>query len=838
MGGNDIYSRRLQPGTNSSEDSSLSLAFLGSIVESSDDAIVGMTIDGFIISWNAAATRIFGHAQTDAMGQHIGLLIPPELQEEEKRILEKVSRGERVDHFETVRVTKLGQRIRVSLTVSPVRDATGLVIAASEVARDIESQKRSERASAQLAAIVETSDDAIVSKTLDGIIQSWNAGAERIFGHTAAEIIGKHITTIIPPELHDEERTIIDRIRSGERIEHFDTIRVGKNGRRIPISLTVSPILDTRGAIVGASKIARDISDRQRAEREIRDSRYKLAVEATALARLSEASARLWESQSLTSGLGEILRTTMSLVAADKGNIQLLNVERNTLSIVAHEGFDASFLATFEHMAAGDPRAACGRAIVAGQPVLIEDVLSDEAYAPFHELARAASYRAVVSVPLFSADGSTLGAISAHFPSPHRPTEAEMRRLQVYCRQASDFIQRIRLEHTLREREAALQEADRRKDEFLALLAHELRNPLAPIRYALAAARNSTTSDEQKAKSYDIVERQVAHMARLLDDLLDVSRITLGTVALKKTRTALDAAIESSVEAAQPFIDAKRHELTINVPGHPVLLDADPVRLSQIFSNLLINAAKYTTRGGHIELSATNGDGEVVVSVRDNGVGISADMMPRLFTLFSQAQPAMGRTEEGLGIGLTMVRALVNLHGGTVEARSEGVSRGSEFVVRLPVIQAVSAPSQPDATEDAVTSRGLRILVVDDNRDAADSCATMLELSGHQVRKAYNGTRALQLGDTFSPDVVLLDIGLPDLSGYEVARRIRASVWGARIPLIAVTGWGKDEDRESAFTAGFNQYLTKPVAPEAIESVVRAIAATEAGSKPSEVGGV
>jgi PAS domain S-box-containing protein len=825
MGVGDFFLSRRVLDNNSAQDQAIPLAFLGSIVESSDDAIVGMTLDGLIISWNAAATRIFGHAQADAIGQPITLLIPAELHDEEQRILEKVRRGERVDHFETIRMTQEGRQFPVSLSVSPVRDATGVVFAVSEVARDIEAQKGSERASSQLAAIVDSSDDAIISKSLDGIIQSWNAGAERLFGYTSDEIIGKHITTIIPAELQDEERTIIERIRTGERIEHFDTIRLGRNGRRIAVSLTVSPIRDPRGAIIGASKIARNITDRQRAHREIHESRHRLASEASALARLSEASTRLWESQNLAAGLDEILKTVMALAGSSKGNIQLLNPGRNTLSIVAHEGFDPGFLATFEHISAEERGAACGRALNARQPVVIEDVIADEAYAPFHEVARTAGYRAVVSVPLFGADGSALGAISVHFPEPHRPTEAQMRRLQVYCRQASDFIQRIRLEHTLRERESALRDADRRKDEFLALLAHELRNPLAPILYALSALRNPATTTEQKDRSYDIVERQVTHMSKLLDDLLDISRITLGTVALKKKPTSLATAIETSIEAAQPFIDAKRHELTIDLPGHPVVFEADPVRLAQIFSNLLINAAKYTTRGGHIELSATNGDGQVIVSVRDNGIGISAEMMPRIFTLFSQAQPALGRSEEGLGVGLTMVRALVDLHGGTIEARSEGIGRGSEFIVRLPVGQLGASPEEPVNGKYMAPSRPLRVLVVDDNRDAADSCAMMLKLSGHQVETTYNGTRALQVGESFRPHVVLLDIGLPDINGYEVARRIRDSAWGAELPLVAVTGWGKEEDRERAYAAGFDHHLTKPVVPEAVESVVSAIAA-------------
>src|SRR5262245_10316664 len=295
MGVSDLFSRRSSAGsasapaassTHAHDEQGMPLAFLGAIVESSDDAIIGMTLEGLIISWNAAATRIYGHQQSDAVGQHITALIPPEFRDEEQRILDKVRRGERVEHFETTRATRDGRRIRVSLTLSPVRDATGAVIAASETARDIEAQKRAEHATAQLAAIVESSEDAIVSKGLDGIVQSWNAGAQRMFGYTPEEMIGKPITTIIPPELHGEEAMIIDRIRGGQPVKHFDTVRVAKDGRRIALSLTVSPIRNARGRVIGASKVARDITERKRAERELVESRRRLATEAAALVRL------------------------------------------------------------------------------------------------------------------------------------------------------------------------------------------------------------------------------------------------------------------------------------------------------------------------------------------------------------------------------------------------------------------------------------------------------------------------------------------------------------------------------------------------------------------------
>jgi PAS domain S-box-containing protein len=488
---------------------------------------------------------------------------------------------------------------------------------------------------ALLAAIVESSDDAIVSKTLDGRIRSWNAGAMRLFGYTAEEVIGKPITIIIPPELHEEEHHILAKLQRGERIDHFETTRVSRDGRRIPISLSVSPVRDSRGVVVGASKVARDISERKRAEQ-------------------------------------------------------------------------------------------------------------------------------------------------------------------------------------------ALREADRRKDEFLALLAHELRNPLAPIRYALATTRKAGRTLEQQKRAEEVIERQVAHMSRLLDDLLDVSRITHGTLELKKSRTELTLVLGAAIEAARPILDSKHHTLSLDLPKQTVRLEADPVRLAQVFSNLLINAAKYTDAGGSIELRATREASGVVVAVRDNGMGISADMMPRLFTLFSQAHTALGRSEGGLGVGLALARGLVALHGGRVEVRSDGPGRGSEFIVRWPVGVPAWEVSQVEVSADRPAADvGLRILVVDDSRDAADTCATVLELSGHEVQTAYDGRRALELAGTFRPHALVLDIGLPDVNGYELARSIRAAPWGGGMVLIAVTGWGQGEDRRRALEAGFDHHLTKPIAAETLESLLQ-----------------
>ena len=338
---------------------------------------------------------------------------------------------------------------------------------------------------ALLAAIVASSDDAIVSKTLEGCILTWNAGATRIFGYQAGEAVGQPITIIIPPDLREEERQILEKVRRGERIDHFDTMRVAKDGRRIPISLTVSPIRDSRGTIIGASKVARDISDRKRAEQISAESERQSAAEAAALVNLHRWSTRLWRSHTLEEGLEEILTAAISLLGAQKGSVHLLRPETGMLTMVAQHGFEEEFLEAFREMRPTEA-SACGRASHSGRRVVIEDIEADKLFTALRPAARAAGFRSVIATPLVTVDGRPIGIVSVHFRSPHEPSALELNRLDLYLRQASDFMQRCKTEQALREGEEALREADRRKDEFLALLAHELRNPLAPIRYALA----------------------------------------------------------------------------------------------------------------------------------------------------------------------------------------------------------------------------------------------------------------------------------------------------------------------------------------------------------------
>jgi PAS domain S-box-containing protein len=373
--------------------------------------------------------------------------------------------------------------------------------------------------------------------------------------------------------------------------------------------------------------------------------------------------------------------------------------------------------------------------------------------------------------------------------------------------------------------EEALREADRRKDEFLATLAHELRNPLAPLRNAVELLRRAGGDAALMEKARSMMERQLVQMVRLIDDLLDISRITRGKLQLRIERVDLAAVVRSAVEAARPLINAQAHELTAALPPDPIYLDADPIRLAQVFSNLLTNSAKYTEKGGHIWLTAERLGGEVVVSVRDTGIGIAAEHLAHIFEMFSQVSPALERSQGGLGIGLALVRGLVGLHGGTVEGRSAGPGRGSEFIVRLPAAD-TPAQARQEPREDGEKSRAgpkCRILVADDLPDSVDSLAVVLRLAGHDVRTAHDGLEAVQAAATFRPDVVLLDIGMPRMNGYEAARSIREQPWGTGMALIALTGWGQEEDKRRALEAGFDHHLTKPVDPAALEKLLALI---------------
>jgi PAS domain S-box-containing protein len=712
-----------------------------------------------------------------------------------------------------------GSRRAALAHAHPIHDASGRLLGAMNVLVDITERKRAEEAQALLAAIVESSDDAIVSKTLEGRILSWNAGAERLFGYSAAEAIGQPITLLIPPERHEEERQILDRLRRGERIEHFETVRVAKDGRRLDISLTVSPIRDSSGRVVAASKVARDITARKQAEELLRQNDADLR-------RVQAMSVRLSTTLELRPILDETLRTATAIAGAEFGLLTLCDGEDDRLRVGASVGFSDDVLALLDAVPLEGK--ASGINYLERRRVVVEEIETDPRFTPCREAARAAGFRAVHSTPLITRYGKAVGVLSTHFRQPHRPSDREMHLLDLCARQAVDFIENARLYEELRA-------ADSRKDEFLATLAHELRNPLAPLRNSLQILRMSEDLGPAAERVRDIMERQVDHMVRLVDDLLEVSRINRGKLELRKEPTDLATVVRNAIETSRPLIESARHQLAISISTDPLMLQADPVRIAQVIANLLNNAAKYTASGGQIWISARRDGEEAVVSVRDNGAGIPAEMLPRVFEMFAQVNRTLNRSQGGLGIGLTLARNLVELHGGRIEASSDGPGKGSEFIVRLPLDAelmrirfslakgARQDESRQGTPSDAAPQAARRILVVDDLRDAAHTLAKLLQSLGHEACTAQHAAEALVTAKLQRPHIVISDIGMPDVDGYELALRIRQEPDLSDIVLVALTGYGQDNDRRRAKEAGFDYHLVKPVDLDSLKELLASL---------------
>jgi len=600
---------------------------LGGFLETAAIALHRVAEDGTILWANDAELKMLGYTREEYFGHNIVDFHADRAAIE--GMMNRLRAGERLLAQPAQMICRDGSIKHVLIDSSVLRDE-GRFLHTQCFTRDVTDQRRNEEARALLASIVRASDDAIVSKTLDGIITSWNRGAERMFGYSEAEAVGRSVEMLIPPEGIAAERAILARLRRGEGIEHYETVRLTKTGKRIDISLTVSPIRDVAGNPVAASSSSRNISDRKQAE-------------------------------------------------------------------------------------------------------------------------------------------------------------------------------------------AEREEASRRKDEFIAILAHELRNPLAPVRNAAYFLKSIPNPEIQRP--VEMIERQVAQMSRLIDDLLDVSRISRGVLELRKERVACGEIVDAAVEACREELQAKKHKLQIDVPSPSLTFEADRERLVQVLSNLLGNAAKYTPPGGNLRLTVGTSRGMFEMSVKDDGIGIPPEKLSQIFELFVRVDQSLER-QGGLGIGLTLARQIVELHGGTIEARSRGVGRGSEFIVRLPIVAAVPASVASHEGNGSMRVIPRRVLIADDNQDAAESLAMLLQFEGHDVHTAFDGEAALRSAERLLPDVALIDIGMPKANGYEVAQRIREESWGSRIYLVALTGWGQEADRQRAKDAGFDLHMLKPVSPEAIEELL------------------
>jgi len=556
---------------------------------------------------------------------------------------------------------------------------------------------------------------------------------------------------------------------------------------------------------------------RRRDDEELAKVRDQLAVQLADMTRLHGLVARLSNSLELSAVLGEVIAAVTGLQGTDRGVLMLSDPERNAMTTAASVGFTAGELDDLTGPVTADTAEGGVTAVISGG-LIVEGSQSDPVFVPHVPAAVHAGYHAVCSTPLLTSGGELVGMITTYFPTTHRPTDRETRLVELYARQAAESIDNARLYREIRE-------ADRHKGEFLAMLAHELRNPLAPVLNALHVLRLDGLDAGTSAQALDVAEQQVRHLARLVDDLLDVSRISSGKIQLRTGRVDLRDPVARAVETARPLVEERRHELSVSLPESPVRLVADGSRIEQVVSNLLNNAAKYTEPGGAISLRAGREGGEAVVRVSDTGIGIAPELLPRVFDLFTQADRSLDRSQGGLGIGLTLVRRLVELHGGSVAVDSPGLGLGTEFVVRLPLgldpaDEGTPGGENPEPAGAPADAPPKRVLVVDDNVEGAKLLARLLKAYGHLPEVAYDGPSALEAARADRPDVVLLDIGLPGMDGYEVARRLRGMAGLDRAFLIALTGYGREDDRDRSQQAGIDLHLVKPVDPKTLADLL------------------
>ena len=891
-------------------------AYLAAIVESADDAILSKDLDGIIQSCNAAAERLFGYKPSELVGQPVRKLIPPERQSEEDEILARLRRGETIDHFETVRLAKDGTRLDISLTVSPVRDASGRIIGASKIARHIGERKQAAADQAFLAAIVAGSDDAIIAKNLDGIIQSCNAGAERVFGYRPDELVGRSVRILIPPDRQSEEDEILARIRRGERIDHFETVRMRKDGQLLDISLTVSPVKDDHGTIIGVSKIARDITAQKRAAAELaaQQAWFRITLASIGDAVIAsdpsgivtfmnataervtgwtraEAAGRPLDSifriinertrepvenpATLVMKLGHVVGLANHTVLIGRDGVErpiadsaspirdpegrMIGVvlvfrdvtdERRREDAIAEqrewlqttlESIGDAVIATdvngrivfmnpvAEYLTGWRAEAARGHPCTEVFRIVNEQhrrpvddpvsrVLADGGVVGFGTytllVASDGSERPIdeSGAPIRNRDGRTIGVVLVF------RDVSERRRLELDRQSAA--AERDRLLEAERAARADAERASRVKDDFVAMVSHELRTPLNAIlgwtQLMMRAGQDPATLE----RGLDVISRNTRLQAQLISDLLDISRIVAGKLQLEIQSVDFRAIVSEAVETVRHEADAKRIDIRERLDGDVGVVAGDPARLQQIVWNLLSNAVKFTPSGGWIEVSLRRIGQNAEVVVSDNGAGIRADVLPHVFDRFHQADRSITRRFGGLGLGLSIVKHLTELHGGSVRAASPGEGKGATFTISLPASVAAPSPSHVHSSHRLEPYRGvslesIRVLVVEDEPDTREFLRRLLEDQGAAVSVAASAHEAMEMFRFAPPDILISDIGLPEVDGYDLMQRIRSSGMprGETVPAIALTAYARAEDRTRALRAGYQAHIPKPVEP-------------------------
>ena len=786
-------------------------ALQSAIFNSANFSSIATDEKGVIQIFNVGAERMLGYAAVDvmntitpadisdpqeviarakALSAELGTTITPGFE----ALVFKAARGIE-DIYELTYIRKDGSRFPAMVSVTALRDDHSVIIGYLLIGTDNTARKRAEeallKAGALQSAIFNSANFSSIATDEKGVIQIFNVGAERMLGYAAVDVMN----TITPADISDPQEVIARAkalsaelgttitpgfealvFKAARGIEDiYELTYIRKDGSRFPAMVSVTALRDDHSVIIGYLLIGTDNTARNQveAERMLLDQRVR-------------------DQQFYTRSLIE--SNIDALITTDpRGIITDVNKQMEALTGCTR---DELIGAPFKDHFTNPERAEAG----------IKAVLGEGKVTDYELTARARDGRETV--------------VSYNATTFHD----RARKLQGVFAAARDITERSRLERQMREQAAELGDLDRRKDEFLAMLSHELRSPLAPIANAVQLLRLQQGNEsliQQQARG--IIERQMGQLQHLVDDLLEVSRITTGKVQLRREPVTVCGIVQGVVETVRPLIEQRRHELTVSLPPEPIWLHADAARLEQVMVNLLTNAAKYTEEGGHVWLTVQQEGNECVLRVRDTGVGITTALLPRIFDLFTQAERSLDRSQGGLGIGLALVQRLTDLHGGKVEAHSV-LGQGSEFVVRLPVLPTdTSQPPSPVTETGQPTIRPLRVLVVDDNEDAVLSFAMLLKASGHDVRTAHDGPAAVQAALDYRPSVVLLDIGLPGLNGYEVAKRIRQHPLLKNVVLVALTGYGRDSDRQTSLQAGFNHHLVKPARLEQLQQILATV---------------
>jgi PAS domain S-box-containing protein len=805
------------------------------------------------VSVNAAFLTATGLAEGQVVGKLVSEVIP---EPSRSLVLENYARAireRRTVRWEQTSQYPSGPKVGL-VSVTPVFDASGTCVNLIGTVHDITDRKREEEARARLAAIVESSDDIIVSKTLQGIIMTWNKGAERTLGYTAEEVIGKSITIIIPPERLDEEPRVLERLARGERIEHYETVRRRKDGTLLDVSLTVSPIRDGEGRIIGASKIARDITARKRTEEALADERRLLEV-------LNQTGPLIASQLDLQSVVQSVTDAATKLSGAKFGAFfyNVANEQGGSFLLYALSGATREAFEKF-----GLPRnTPVFNATFRGEGVVrSEDITKDPRYGsmpPHHGMPAAGHLplRSYLAVPVVSRSGTVIGGLFFGHPLVGVFTERTERLIAGVAAQAAVAIDNARLyedvrraaqerEHLLEAERAARTEAERvslMKDEFLATLSHELRTPLNAILGWSQILASGVRDPQEIEEGLAVIERNARVQTQLIEDLLDMSRVISGKLRLDVQRVDVQDVVKAAVASVRHSAEAKDIRLHVVLDPLAGPVRGDPNRLQQCFWNLLSNAIKFTPKGGRVHVGLARVDSHVEVCVADNGQGIKPEFLPHVFERFRQADASTTRRHGGLGLGLAIVKHLVELHGGSVRAESGGEGQGSTFCIDLPVMVVHGPPAAEPPPRSAAPATalgpgasidrldyppldGITVLAVDDEADARELLRRVLEQCGARVILAASAREGLEAVRRERPDMIISDIGMPGVDGYTFIRDVRRLKpdEGGRTPAAALTAFARAEDRTRALRAGYQTHVAKPVEPMELTAVVASLA--------------